>query len=75
MRIRFLQTVPSENPDYPFMAGQEIDLPAPSAFFLQLLDGVRAEVVPVDLTERAVEPDQTQPEPVRVKGRRRRASV
>lgn len=62
MQIRFLQTTPSEHPDFPFQAGQVITIPAPSRFFLDLLDGVRAEVVrdagdelaTVDVAERAV---------------------
>jgi hypothetical protein len=45
MRIRFLQTTRSENPNFPFQAGQVIDVPAPSPFLLSLLDGVRAEVI------------------------------
>lgn len=71
MRIRFLQTCASENPEYPFTAGQVIDVPAPSAFLLDLLDGVRAEAVPTDDTERAVAVAVEQPEPVCRKGRRR----
>jgi hypothetical protein len=62
MTIRFLQTCQSENPAFPFQAGQVITIPAPSRFFLDLLDGVRAEVVrdngdelaAVDVAERAV---------------------
>jgi hypothetical protein len=72
MTIRFLQTVESENPGFPFMAGQVITVPAPSPYLLSLLDGVRAEVVPTDDTERAVVPALEQPEPVTVKGRRTR---
>jgi hypothetical protein len=70
MTIRFLQTVPSGNPNFPFQAGQiiTIDDPAP---FMHLLDGVRAEVVSTDTTERAIEPDAEQPEPAKVKGRKR----
>ncbi len=71
MTIRFLQTTPSENPDYPFQAGQIITVAAPSEFLLSLLDGVRAEAVPMDILERAVEQDTARPEPHRKKGRRR----
>jgi hypothetical protein len=69
--IRFLQTVASDNPEFPFQAGQVITVERPSAYLLSLLDGVQAEVVPVDDTERAVEQVAEQPEPARVKGRRR----
>lgn len=71
MQIKFLQTCPSENPEFPFMAGQVIDIPVPSPSLLKLLDGVHAEAVTSDDTERAVAPSDPQPEPVRVKGRRR----
>ena len=71
MTIRFLQTVASEKPDFPFMAGQIIEVSAPSEYLLSLLDGIRAEVVPTDDSERAIAPDAEQPEPVRQKGRRR----
>jgi hypothetical protein len=71
MLIRFLQTVESENPEFPFRAGQVIAVTAPSEFLLSLLDGVRAEVVKTDLIERAVVPTADQPEPARRKGRRR----
>jgi hypothetical protein len=43
--IRFLQTTPSDNPEYPFQAGQIISVDQPSEFLLGLLDGVRAEAV------------------------------
>ena len=71
MRIRILQTVASEVPDMPFIAGQVLDVPAPSSYLLSLLDGIRAEAIPTDETERAVLDDIAQPEPVRQKGRRR----
>ena len=61
----------SENAAFPFQAGQVIDVPAPSPFLLALIDGVQAELVVTDETERAVEPDVRQPEPVRRKGRSR----
>jgi hypothetical protein len=72
MTIRFLQTVASENPEFPFMAGQVIDVPAPSAFLLGLVDGVRAEAVKTDNTERAVVDELETPEPVLVKRGRKR---
>ena len=68
MVIRFLQTVASEHPEFPFIAGQVITVACPSPFLLSLVDGVRAEAVPTDPTERAIEPQRRQPEPVR--GRR-----
>jgi hypothetical protein len=73
MTIRFLQTVQSENPDFPFMAGQVIDVPAPSPFLLNLLDGVRAEAVKAEdeLTEA---PAVEQPEPVTRRRRRTHAT-
>jgi hypothetical protein len=70
MVIRFLQTVASENPDYPFMAGQVITVTCPSPWLLSLVDGIRAEAVPTDETERAIEPLPQRSEPVRGKGRR-----
>ena len=70
MTIRFLQTTPSEHPDYPFMAGQIIEVAAPSPFLLGLLDGVHAEALKAD-DERAVEEPESIPEPVRKRGRRR----
>lgn len=53
------------------MAGQIIHVSAPSSYLLSLLDGIRAEAIPTDETERAVLDDIAQPEPVRPKGRRR----
>jgi len=70
MKIRFLQTVPSGNPTFPFQAGQIITIEDPAPF-LYLLDGVRAEALASDDTERAIEPDAEQPEPAKVKGRKR----
>jgi hypothetical protein len=75
MTIRFLQTCQSENPAFPFMAGQVIHVPAPSAFLLGLVDGVRAEAVRADGVERAVVDECETPEPVPVKGRRKRVRV
>lgn len=63
MTIRFLQTVRSENSEFPFAAGQVIHVTAPSLFLLELCDGVRAEIVREDETERAVEVIAEQPEP------------
>jgi hypothetical protein len=71
VKIRFLQTTPSDNPDLPFQAGQIITVDQPSEAMLRLVDGVQAEAVPSEDAERAIEPDAEQPEPVRVKGRRR----
>jgi hypothetical protein len=71
MTIRFLQTIASQNPEFPFQAGQIITVAAPSEFILSLVDGVRAEVLRVDTTERAVAPADTTPEPTLSKRRRR----
>jgi hypothetical protein len=65
VRIRFLQTCPSDCPDAPFQAGQVIDIADPSPDLLRLVDGVRAEVVPSDPIEQAVAPDLTRSEPER----------
>jgi hypothetical protein len=73
MTIRFLQTVQSGNPEFPFVAGQLISTTAPSPFLLDLLDGVRAEVVK-DEDERAVAPETEQPEPVKRRKRRKHVS-
>jgi hypothetical protein len=72
MTIRFLQACPSENPEFPFQAGQIITVAAPSDYVLSLLDGVRAEVVKTDETEAAIEPAPEQPEPIR---KRRRGAL
>lgn len=70
MTIRFLQTCASENPEYPFQAGQIITVTVPSDFLLGLLDGVRAEIIPADVLEMAVAPVTERPEPVRSKQRK-----
>ena len=63
MVIRFLQTCPSGDPEYPFMAGQMIEVYAPPPFLLELLDGVRAEVVrTAEPIEVAVQPAYDVPE-------------
>jgi hypothetical protein len=71
MTIRFLQTVASDCPEFPFQAGQQIEVAVPSAYLLELCDGVRAVVVRTDDTEQAVMPRAETPEPVRTKTRRR----
>lgn len=76
MTIRFLQTCASENPAFPFMAGQVITVTAPSPFLLGLLDGVRAEIVkgledPPE--EQAIAPHGERPEPERPRPGRRHA--
>jgi hypothetical protein len=68
--IRFLQTVPSEHPDFPFMPGQVINVPAPSPSMQQALRGGLAEIVRAE-DERAEAPAVESPEPVRRKGRKR----
>lgn len=70
MTIRFLQTCASENPAFPFQAGQLITVAVPSVYLRSLLDGVRAEIVAEDVLELAIESDPTRPEPDRPKGRR-----
>ena len=71
MTIRFLQTCASENPDYPFVAGQEITFTGPPPpIFAQYLDGVRAFVLR-DEPELAVVAVSEQPEPVKVRRRRK----
>ena len=74
MIIRFLQTCPSGSPEYPFQAGQTIEVAVPPPFLLELCDGIRAVIVKTDHTERAVAPAVEQPEPVR-KGKKPSARV
>jgi len=69
MTIRFLETTPSEHPDFPFVAGQIIYVDAPSRFLLKLIKDKRAQVIRTDDTERAIAPETEQPEPTR--GRKR----
>jgi hypothetical protein len=45
MTIRFLQTSPSGNDEYPFQPGQVIHVEHPSPELLALIDGVHAEAV------------------------------
>ena len=54
MQIRFLQTVPSRVPGFPFQAGQIITIAEPTTEILAYLDGIRAEVVRETTPERAV---------------------
>ena len=70
MRIKFLESCPSDSPEYPFQAGQIIDVDEPSPHVLGLVASGRA--IRLDIDERAVEPDAATPEPVRVKGSNRR---
>lgn len=72
MKIRFLEAVQSEHPEYPFGAGQVIDVACPSPYLQSLLDDGRAEAVPTDDdSEFAVELIAERPEPMRKKGRDR----
>ena len=73
MQIKFLQTVPSETANVPFLAGQTIRVEMPNAYLLSLIDGVRAVAIPSDETERAVAPVDERPEPKRKRGRARAA--
>jgi hypothetical protein len=72
MVIRFLQTCPSESPDYPFVTGQVISVPAPSPLLLGYLRDGRAEPLKVE-DERAVVDEAETPEPVKATRGRRRA--
>ena len=72
MKIRFLQTTPSDNPEYPFMAGQVITVAQPTPSLLRLIDDEHAEIVREDAIERAVVAPDPTPEPLRKKGRRKR---
>lgn len=65
MTIRFLQTCPSENPDYPFMAGQVISVACPTPLIRTHLANGMAEAVKTDDTERAVAPEIEPAEPKR----------
>lgn len=63
MRIRFLQTVPSENPHFPFQAGQTIVVSRPTKAITAALGDGRAVVLP--------DPDLPDPEhAVVTKGRK-----
>jgi hypothetical protein len=62
VKIRFLVTTASSRPEYPFRAGQVINVPQPTPEMLAWLtpesDGtVRAEVVPEEAPEAAVLPE------------------
>ena len=46
MRIRFLETVPSANPDHPFLAGQIIAIERPWASLRTYLRDGKAVVLP-----------------------------
>lgn len=46
MTIKFLQTTPSENPDFPFQAGQIVDLPMTKRVQQWIADGFAVVVVP-----------------------------
>jgi hypothetical protein len=63
MQIRFLQTCASDNPDYPFMAGQVIDVPALSRLLQSHVFTGLAEFVREDETECAVVVAAEVPEP------------
>jgi hypothetical protein len=71
MTIRFLQTVPSENPEFPFQAGQVISLPVLPSYLRDHIKAGRAVLVTEDRIERAITPDPEYAEPVRVRGRRK----
>lgn len=72
MRLRFLQTTPSSNPEFPFQPGQVIYVTKLTAEMREWLtptgeSGPLAEIVK-DEPERAIAPAADQPEP----GKRRR---
>ena len=73
MLIRFLETVPSQNPDAPFTAGQIINVVCPDASLQRYLDEGLAVAVKTDDSERAIEPEAETPEPADAKRSRRRA--
>jgi hypothetical protein len=75
VKIRFRQTTPSSHPEFPFQAGQVIDVPRLTPAIRQWLRDAFAEVVPeipdaavaVDDAERAtVPPAKRQPLPARI---------
>lgn len=70
MKIRFLQTCPSDSEYAPFHPGQVIDVEQIPSCVLALQEG--RDYVLVDDTERAVETNLERAEPVRVKGPNRR---
>jgi hypothetical protein len=79
MTIRFLQTTPSGNPAFPFLAGQVIHVDHPSPELLACLDGVRAEAVKDNEPEYAIAaapvslPEEFAAVPVKKRGRPRKA--
>jgi len=75
MRIKFLATCVSDAPDHPFQAGQIVTLPGSElpAYFRSYVKRGEAILLPDDATERAIEPETEQSEPVRTKGRKRAA--
>lgn len=56
MKLRFLQTTPSSNPDFPFQPGQTIELARLTADLRKWIKHGHAEVVRDDSTETAVAP-------------------
>jgi hypothetical protein len=72
--IRFLQTCSSENPSFPFQAGQVITVTRPAPSMLDAITAGWAEVVREDATERAVVPAGERPEPSAQKPRVKRGA-
>lgn len=54
MRIRFLDVWASASPEFPFRAGQVIDIDTPTASMLAALDAGKAEALRDDEPEMAV---------------------
>lgn len=75
MQIRFLQTVASENPAFPFQPGQVITVASPGPFLQRVLDSGAAEIVRIDETERAIEPPSMPAEAQMALGRNRGARM
>ena len=74
MKIRFRQTTPSSHPEFPFQAGQIIEVPRLTPAIRQWLRDASAEVVPespeaavaVDDAERATLPRPTRAAQARI---------
>ena len=70
MRLRFLETVASDQPSYPFMAGQMISLPRLDARARLWIERGLVQVLPEE-PERAVVGPSERAVTLRTRGRRR----
>jgi hypothetical protein len=72
MRVKFLQTTPSDNPDFPFQAGQVIDITSVTAPIRAALKTGSAVILanPEDLVTATAEASERAvlPRPTRRKG-------